>query len=390
MTNDCDVLIIGGALAGSAAGITLASRGRRVLILEKDRFPRGKVCGEFLSPGIWPLLDRLGLRSAVLEKGSPMDRVLIHYPGASLKLKLPPSLPGSPGAWGISRERLDSLFLDRAKAVGCEVREQHRVDSVRRKPEGFTVSASAPGEGPEKIFKADCLINAAGNNGFVEREENAGKNSDLFGFKAHFRGPSLGGAVQLFFFQGGYVGLGEIEDGMINLCGISTRSVIRGTAGRREAILQKASLENAKFKTWLKDAEPSGPWHMCGPLRHGNWNRGTSHGLAAGDAACFLEPFMGQGMTMAAAGGIVTGTFAADYDGASYEALSRRCNLELRRLYRQRLNLGAMPSLLIPGAPASKLLFRLSSFLLPVWQSAINAVCASPRLRDRDPVASSR
>ncbi|PYQ34156.1 MAG: monooxygenase, partial [Acidobacteria bacterium] len=103
MTESFDAVVVGAGPAGSAAATVLAGSGRAVLLLEKDVFPRHKVCGEFLSPDALPSLDRLGTRaeieSATAER---MTRGALHLPGRrAVRFELPrPAL-------GISRLRLD-------------------------------------------------------------------------------------------------------------------------------------------------------------------------------------------------------------------------------------------------------------------------------------------
>src|SRR5262249_14988534 len=124
--------------AGSAAAAILAESGRSVLLLEKDHFPRNKVCGEFLSGEALASLDRLGVRGRV-ESALPerIARGVIRPPrgkGISFDLPLP--------AMGISRYVLDDLLARRAAEAGADVRFGHRVSFVLPgKPAGFRIRA---------------------------------------------------------------------------------------------------------------------------------------------------------------------------------------------------------------------------------------------------------
>src|SRR4051812_36612398 len=67
MAETFDVLIVGGGPAGSACAAFCAKAGLRVLVLEREIFPREKVCGDCLNPSCWPSLERLGVRDAVVR-----------------------------------------------------------------------------------------------------------------------------------------------------------------------------------------------------------------------------------------------------------------------------------------------------------------------------------
>jgi len=124
-----DVLVIGAGPAGSAAAAILAERGRRVRLLEKDRFPRPKVCGEFLSATARPSLERLGVLERVEAAAETIRRGSVHLPGADpVAFELPrPAL-------GLSRFLLDDLLASRARELGADLRFAARVLAVDREP----------------------------------------------------------------------------------------------------------------------------------------------------------------------------------------------------------------------------------------------------------------
>ena len=91
MTVRYDAAVVGAGPAGSAAAILLARAGRKVLLVEKDTFPRHKVCGEFLSSDALPLLERLGALRAVEAHGPErIGRGSFHPPrGPAVEFRLP-------------------------------------------------------------------------------------------------------------------------------------------------------------------------------------------------------------------------------------------------------------------------------------------------------------
>ncbi|HEY6049621.1 MAG TPA: FAD-dependent monooxygenase, partial [Thermoanaerobaculia bacterium] len=145
--NGWDALVVGAGPAGSAAAAVLASRGARVLLVEKDRFPREKVCGEFLAGEALASIDRIGAREA-LEAALPerIDRGSLHLAGgASVSFQLPAP------ALGISRRLLDALLAERAAALGARVRFETRVRAIDGSPaKGFRVRLATTGAGDEE------------------------------------------------------------------------------------------------------------------------------------------------------------------------------------------------------------------------------------------------
>lgn len=253
-----DVAIIGAGPAGSAAAIEAARAGAKVLLLEKDAFPRHKVCGEFLSPEVAQVLGELGCAS-ILDAAVPMKMARVHTAsGRTLDFAL------SPAGFSLSRRALDDALLHEAVRLGVAFQQTHVTD-----PASLPAAAVIPAWG-RKI-----------------RENLPG---GFFGFKAHFRG-EWPEQVDLHFFDGGYMGISPVEGGSINVCALVEKRLIRDA----EAIARRL-LGPAPQQEW--------PFLYTGPL-HPGWQGGE--GLAAGDAAAFLDPFTGDGISLA----LRTGRLAA-------------------------------------------------------------------------------
>ena len=125
MTGGDEVLVVGGGPAGSATALLLARAGVQVRVLERARFPRRKVCGEYLNAGAVAALERLGLLDAVRSVGSPLRGVRLVVAAAQ-----PVALPFPRPALSCARELLDALLLDAAAAAGAAV-ERARVEESR-------------------------------------------------------------------------------------------------------------------------------------------------------------------------------------------------------------------------------------------------------------------
>lgn len=369
-----DAIIIGGSLAGASCGIGLARQKKKVLILEKDDFPRDKVCGEFLSPGVWKILERLGAAREVARCGSPMDRASIYFPSLSaLHFDLPQDTPGFPKGWGISRKRLDAILLSKAKEAGCEILQGVKAERIEKKSGEFRLECLFAGTREKTVYSAKTIVNAAGNlSAFAKPAADSG--GGFFGFKAHFKSETSSAAVRLYLFSGGYIGLGSIEDGLTNLCGLCSRKVLSEAKGNPHLILARAARENKAFAGWFEGASQAASWLVCGPVKQGFKKYGPETGFPAGDAFCFLEPFMGQGMTLSMTGGLL----AADFIGRGGPRIEDTYSSALRKIYVRRLSWGRLVLLLMHGGRSTGMLLSLARRMPWIWRAAIRSVCRSP------------
>ncbi|HEY3173086.1 MAG TPA: FAD-dependent monooxygenase [Thermoanaerobaculia bacterium] len=304
MTESFDAVVVGAGPAGSAAATILASLRRSVLLLEKDVFPRHKVCGEFLSADALPSLDRLDVREDV-EGATPerMTRGALHLAGG----RAVPFLLPHP-AFGISRFRLDELLARRARASGADVRFNARVLGARPDGSGFRVRFV---DREERDVDARAVIGAWGRWDALDRaleRSFLGRRSRFFGWSRDYGAERafLEGEVRLYLFAGGYCGLSRIEGGAINLAGIVSERV-RARAGRGwEAMVDRARRGNPALDADLAKLAP-GPVGFLGtgPVFF-TAKPPTENGiLMAGDAAGVLDPFSGDGQAAALASGIL-------------------------------------------------------------------------------------
>jgi hypothetical protein len=285
------VTVVGGGPAGSSAAIAASQDGAPVELREKSRLPRHKVCGEFLSPEIVPLLEQLGVAGACLDaKPACIRRLLIRF-GNSEKIA---SLPEA--AYGLSRFVFDSMLLDRATDVGTQ-----RSDVPDATSDGALVLAHG-------------------------RRSAEARGARLFGFKAHFRGPSTD-AIELHFFDNGYVGISSIENGLTNVCGLATESVLARIHFEYDELLTKVPGLAERIRPLSREMD----WLTTGPLVYANrFGEPSSVGrYYAGDALSFVDPFTGSGMYCAVLTGTIAGRSAAQ--GVSSAEHVRRCRQALGR-----------------------------------------------------------
>ncbi len=320
-----DLLVIGGGPAGSAIAALAAREGARVVLLERDRFPRDKVCGEFLSPEGCAVVHRLGLLDDIRARGAmPMDACLLaDLRGRSVTSDLPHLREAGREALGISRSVLDETLLRHAAAAGVEVREEvaatnpivegGRVRGVTARPLGS--------RGGHEAIRATLVIAADGRRSMLQRALHPALGDPLttgdrswFGFKAHFpdRSRGLDRRIELYVFDGGYAGLGPVEGGRLDLALIARVDALRASGNRPQGLFEQRMLGNPLLAERLGGLSPCSPWKTIGPLRF-NVRTPASHGaLFLGDAAGTIDPFSGEGMSNALTGATMAVPFVMD------------------------------------------------------------------------------
>ena len=305
--NPRSVIIVGAGPAGASLAIRLAEAGHAVTLLEKEHFPREKLCGEFISPECFRHFAELGVSEAMLSLGGARLTETHFFDPAGRSVTVPTRWFGHGDfALSLSRAQMDLALLDRAKAVGVVVLEGMRAVAAISKDgrvESVTVK-NAAGEPFE--LAADLFIDATGRATALKRLTEKGepatpRRSRLVAFKNHLLNVnSAGDACEIYVFTGGYGGLSPIEDGKANLCFIVRADVAKEFIGKTNNHIEFIASRNRRAADTLFGAVDTGDWLAVpigdfGPRKPS----GPSNLLAIGDAAAFIDPFTGSGMLMA-------------------------------------------------------------------------------------------
>ena len=292
MRNAADHVIIGGGLAGSMIAIHLAAAGRDVMLLEKQREPHHKVCGEFLSAEAVLYLQQVGINP--LELGAhPIQRVRLHSSGRSARAPLPFT------ALSLSRRVLDEALLAEAETRGCELHRGAFVERLARDRNDFSVQL----RGGQTIDTRAVFL-ATGKHDIAELPRGSGLQSDLVGFKMHLQlapeqSESIRGTMDLFLFHGGYGGLALIERGLANLCFVVRQSRLRRLGGWTE-MLSAIRQEVSALDSILQGAIQCWPKPLAiAPIPYGHLATSTDGIWLLGDQAAVIPSFTGDGMSIA-------------------------------------------------------------------------------------------
>ena len=307
-----DVVVIGGSLAGAACVRELARLGIDAIALERDKFPRAKVCGGFLSPGTVRCLEEFGLLAEVRTAGAvEISSARVSIGGH--QIEIPFQRPGL----GISRTTLDDVVARGARVVqGCPVRE------VKREGDGFRVDDLA----------CSVVIDASGKlSRFTKRQA-----VEEFGIQ-YFGSRACGNVLEFSFFEDGYGGTVSIEGGGSNSCFLIKKDALGRYIGRRDCL-------------------------VSGPLAY---DRIPGEFIAIGDAAGMVDPFCGEGMRHALETGMLAARVVARAlpDCASYRRIKAEYESAYEGRWRYRRRFGAMIRRLVSHRSA----FKASLRLAPAW-----------------------
>ena len=315
MQHDYDVAIAGAGLAGSALALGLAKSGVRVALLDSSSFPRDKVCGEFLSPECWGVLDRMGLAGEVETSGyHAIHAVRLSTPGGREIVADVRGHDGLPGI-GLSRSMLDDLLVRRAREAGVCVFESSRVGGAIVE-NGRVVGVQARGASPLAI-RARVTVAADGRHSALVKQTGRTRvrswaRPRLFGLKRHLRAadPDAAerpGTVGLHLVRGGYGGTCQVEDGSTNLCALLPEAMVKERRGDLDRVARECLGRNPALARLLDSGEPLGEWKAVADVRVQVSRPAVPGIFYLGDACGTVDPLGGQGMTMAFLGAEVLG-----------------------------------------------------------------------------------
>ncbi len=313
-----DVAIIGGGPAGSVAGALLARSGRRVIVLERDKFPRFHI-GESLLPFSMQAFTRLGLhekftRAGFMEKfGGEMygacggDGVKFYFEDGFRSQ--------TDRSYQVTRADFDKVLLDHAAENGAEVREETSVEKIDFSDDAATLAISRKNGTPEEI-RARYVIDASGRNSILSAKFKLKKNYQHLqkvSVFAHYDGMSRAAgrdgtltrmvrAIDRWFWviplTATRTSVGVVLDG----------DVFKKSGLSAEDFLQEAIEEQPVLMEAMRDAERVTPVRTAADFSYRSTRLTGDHWMLAGDAAGFIDPVFSSGVFLA----VLAGEQAAD------------------------------------------------------------------------------
>jgi flavin-dependent dehydrogenase len=381
------------------------------MLAEQKKFPRAKLCGEFISPECLEHFARLGVLERMTNAGGSNISETIFYAPSGRGLSVPSEWfgVGARAALGLSRAEMDNNLLTRAREVGVSVLEDAslagvvvegaRVRGVRLHVEGrgesehrATVTIDATGRQRVVVRRAERELkwngdvngSARDDGGEGAREADARRDDEsksrarLVAFKAHLEGArGAARACEIYFYPGGYGGLSPVEGGASNLCFIARARDVRERGSDADRVMREVLMRNRRAARTLADARAVTRWLGVSIESFGRSKPAPFEGLlAVGDAAAFIDPFTGSGMLMALESGELA---ARSVSRRLSESASGRVQFDaLARDYRDAYAVRFDARLRVCG------ILRRAAFAPPqLAELAVAALRTSERLRRR-------
>lgn len=318
-SEEFDVVVVGGGPAGSTLAALVAMQGHRVLVLEKEFFPRHQIGESLLPSTVHGVLRMTGVADELAEAGFPRKRGGTFRWGANpepwtFSFSVSPRMSGPTSyAYQVERSRFDEILLNNARRVGADVREGCAVVDVVADDERVRGVRYTDADGAERRALASYVVDASGNKSRVyQRVGGKREYSEFFRSLAlygYFEGgkrlpePNSGNILSVAFPSGWFWYI-PLSDTLTSVGAVVRREMAEKIQGDRHKALMALVDECPLIGEYLADATrvTSGPY---GELRvrkdysyhHTTFSRPGM--VLVGDAACFVDPVFSSGVHLA-------------------------------------------------------------------------------------------
>lgn len=351
-TSQIDVLIIGGGLAGLSSAIHLSKQGLNVLIIEKNSYPKHKVCGEYISNEVLPYLDFLDID--VFKLGA---KKINKFQLSTTKNKLI-SAPLPLGGFGISRFCLDAALATKAiengVRISCDI-----VENIQFDKDEFSIETKN-----NKTYQSKMVIGAYGKRSNLDvklKRQFIKSKSPFLAVKTHVRGDFPNDVVALHNFEGGYCGVSKVEDDSINLCYITNFKSFKKYKDIAE-FQQEVMFKNDYLKTIFKQTTPVFDQPLTiSQISFEDKKPVENHIIMCGDTAALIHPLCGNGMSMAIRSAQLASTLIIKFfnsEISNREALEKQYLREWNTAFKSRLRTGHIVANLFNKPKLSEILMQ--------------------------------
>ena len=289
-TMNFEVIVIGGGLAGLCNAIHLSKQGVRVLLIEKNEYPKHKVCGEYISNEVLPYLKYLDI--------NPFDFGAVKIDKFELSTTTNKTISANLplGGFGISRYKLDFVLSEKAKRNNVSILKDS-VTNVNFINDCFLIETKE-----NKQFSAKICIGSFGKRSLLDvkmERDFIQKKSPYLGVKIHAKGVFPDDLVALHNFKGGYCGVSKVENNTINLCYITSFLSFQ-KHNNIEDFQKNVVFKNSFLKEIFNNSTPvfEKPLSIS-QISFEIKKPVENHMIMCGDSAGMIHPLCGNGMSMA-------------------------------------------------------------------------------------------
>ena len=363
MVNQNEVLIIGGGLAGLTAAIHLSKRGLQVTVIEKNNYPKHKVCGEYISNEVLPYYEWLGIGISKIKPTSINKLQFSAQNGTTINANLPL------GGFGISRHALDFHLYNVAIALGC-IFIHETVENIIFEEDKFEVTLSNG-----TLLKSKIVIGAFGKRSNIDVKLNRNfiqEKSHWLAVKSHYIGDFPNDLVGLHNFNGGYCGVSKVENNVINICYITNYEAYKlhknSEEFQKDVLSKNPHLKKIFENCTLIFEKPL----SIGQISFDKKEAVENHILMIGDTAGLIHPLCGNGMAMAIHSAKIASEAVLNYyenDCSSRTSLEDLYSKKWKFHFEKRLKMGRFLASILQKPRISSILMRILvkfPFLLPI------------------------
>ena len=290
ITSTFDVIIVGGGLAGLSSAIHLSKADLSILLIEKNDYPKHKVCGEYVSNEVLPYLEFLNID--VFKLGA---KKINKFQLSTIKSKLISAILPM-GGFGISRYCLDDALVKKAIENKVEIL-QGAVENIEFYDEIFSVETKN-----KKTYQSKIVIGAFGKRSNLDiqlKRQFITSKSPYLAVKTHVKGHFPEDLVALHNFEGGYCGVSKIENDHINLCYITNYKQFKKYKNIEE-FEEKVLFKNHFLKNIFSQTTPVFEKPLTiSQISFEEKKPIENHIIMCGDTAALIHPLCGNGMSMA-------------------------------------------------------------------------------------------
>ena len=318
-----NVIIIGGGLAGLSSAIHLSKQDIKVLIIEKNTYPKHKVCGEYISNEVLPYLQYLEID--VFKLGAQkINKFELSTPKNKL-IKAPLPL----GGFGISRYTLDNALAKKAIQNGAKIIQDSVID-IQFFNDAFSIQTK------NRTFYSKIVIGAYGKRSSLDIKLDRNfikQKSSFLAVKTHVKGDFPKDLVALHNFKGGYCGVSKVENDIINLCYITNFEAFKKFRNINE-FQEKVVFKNKYLNSIFKNSQPVFETPLTiSQISFSSKSPIENHMIMCGDTAGMIHPLCGNGMSMAIRSAQMASQLIINYLQGKIES-----RIELEKAYQKSWN----------------------------------------------------